>query len=146
VPRSDARGVWRVTLSTWVRRVQVVNSGIYNYTYRQRNGGSGEASITIRNHPLPFNRYESIFLGSLSTFLVAIAVVIGFAFVSAFYAAFLVNERENSSKHQQVRPVGFPVLTDWDARGARCSVASHVPVMHAPRAESSAEARECTTC
>ena len=34
---------------------------------------------------------------------IALGIVIGFAFVSAFYASFLVYERENNVKHQQVQ-------------------------------------------
>ena len=75
-----------------------MNSAIY-----AKKSGSSANSITARSHPLPYTRTEDVFLSALSTLLIAIAIVIGFAFVSAFYASFLVNERENSAKHQQVR-------------------------------------------
>jgi hypothetical protein len=71
--------------------------------YAKRNGP--DHGIQVRSHPLPFTRTEDVFLSAVSTLLIAIAIVIGFAFVSAFYASFLVNERENSAKHQQVRGV-----------------------------------------
>ena len=88
--------------------LQLMNSAIY-----AKKSGSSANSITARSHPLPYTRTEDVFLSALSTLLIAIAIVIGFAFVSAFYASFLVNERENSAKHQQVR---IDVLCVW-----RCS-------------------------
>ncbi len=59
-------------------------------------------TITAHSFGLPYTLYEDVFLSAVSTFLIAIAIIIAFAFISAFYASFLVSERENSAKHQQV--------------------------------------------
>ncbi len=81
-----------------------MNSAIY----KSKTGGS----IVTRNHALPYTVYEDVFLGAVSTFLIAIAIVIGFAFIGAFYASFLVSERENSAKHQQLVS-GVSITAYW---------------------------------
>jgi hypothetical protein len=78
-----------------------MNSAIY-----KTRGGE---SITTRNHPLPYTKKETVFLSGVSSFFIAIGVVIGFAFISAFYASFLVLERESNVKHQQV-PLALVLL------------------------------------
>ena len=81
---------WRCLFS------QVMNAAINKYKH-------GPGNVTVHSHALPFTNYESVFLSAISTFLIAIAIIIAFAFISAFYGFFLVAERENSAKHQQVR-------------------------------------------
>ena len=72
---------------------------------------SSGGSITVHGHGLPFTLYEDVFLSAVSTFLIAIAIIIAFAFIAAFYASFLVTERENSAKHQQVSACAVGVLS-----------------------------------
>jgi ABC-type transport system involved in multi-copper enzyme maturation permease subunit len=63
---------------------------------------SGGGSITAHNFPLPYTGRQDIVLSGVLSFFIALGIVIGFAFVAAFYASFLVYERENNVKHQQV--------------------------------------------
>jgi hypothetical protein len=101
--RRDSTPCGEPCAASWAREsaVQLMNSAIY----RTRGG----ESITTRNHPLPYTKKETVFLSGVSSFFVAIGVVIGFAFISAFYASFLVLERESNVKHQQV-PVVLVLL------------------------------------
>ena len=69
--------------------------------YRNETGLS-VGGIAIHNYPLPLTHRQSVVINGVLTFFIALGIVIGFAFVSAFYAAFLVYERENNVKHQQV--------------------------------------------
>jgi hypothetical protein len=77
----------------WI--AQLLNSAIYHNV-------SGGGSITTHNFPLPWTGRQDIVLSGVLSFFIALGIVIGFAFVAAFYASFLVYERENNVKHQQV--------------------------------------------
>lgn len=76
---------------------QVMNNAIY------KNLTDSSHSIKVHNFPLPWTKRQDVVLSSFLSFFIALGIVIGFAFVSAFYASFLVYERENNVKHQQVR-------------------------------------------
>ena len=89
-------GSWVCSLCH-VGRHQLMSSAMFNTS----NGGA--ASITARNYPLPYTTRQNIVLSGINSVFVALGVVIGFSFIAAFYAAFLVTERENSAKHQQVK-------------------------------------------
>jgi hypothetical protein len=72
-----------------------MNAAIY-----QSSAQSG--GIIAHNFPLPNTLREEVFLSGTLSFFISLGIVIGFAFVSAFYASFIVYERENNVKHQQV--------------------------------------------
>ena len=75
--------------------LQLMNSATYT-------AGGGNGGITTHNFPLPYTGRQDIVLSGVLSFFIALGIVIGFAFVSAFYASFLVYERENNVKHQQL--------------------------------------------
>ena len=77
-----------------------MNSAIYNATTVALSGSP--ASIVVRNHPLPYTARQTIVLSGINAVFIVLGVVIGFSFIAAFYASFIVSERENSAKHQQV--------------------------------------------
>lgn len=69
-------------------------------------------SITLHNHPFPSTlRQQAIFTGLIS-FFAAIGVVIGYAFISAFHASFLVAERESNVKFMQLI-AGISIPAYW---------------------------------
>ena len=68
--------------------------------YKLKTGGAG--SISIHNFPLPYTGTQSAVFSGITTFFIAIGIMIGFGFVSAFFAFFLVYERQQNIKHQQL--------------------------------------------
>jgi hypothetical protein len=78
--------------------------------YAELNGGTG--SITTHNHPLPWTKFFRDIIDGNLTFIAALGMVIGFSFVSAFYASFIVYERENNIKHQQLM-AGLSITAYW---------------------------------
>lgn len=80
--------------------------------YHNSPSGTATSSITTHNFPLPYTHRQDVVLSGVLTFFIALGIVMGFAFVSAFYASFLVYERENNVKHQQLIS-GISVNAYW---------------------------------
>ncbi len=75
-------------------RPQMMNSALYKAT-------NPSGSISVHSYPLPFTLRQDIIQSAITSMFIALGIIMGFAFVSAFYASFLVYERENNVKHQQ---------------------------------------------
>ncbi len=72
----------------------MMNSALYKAT-------NPSGSISVHSYPLPFTLRQDIIQSAITSMFIALGIIMGFAFVSAFYASFLVYERENNVKHQQ---------------------------------------------
>ena len=75
---------------------------------------NSRVDIRVFNSPLPqtkqFERFDASILGFIATFIFSIAM----AFIPASLVAFLVKEREQGIKHQQLVS-GVSVLSYWTA-------------------------------
>jgi hypothetical protein len=74
--------------------LQMMNSALYKAT-------NPSGSISVHNYPLPYTQRQEVAESAIMSMFIALGIIMGFAFVSAFYASFLVYERENNVKHQQ---------------------------------------------
>lgn len=60
------------------------------------------ASITVRNHPLPYTKEQSLLLNSYLSGTGTTIMMIAYAFIPAAIAAYVVKEREVGMKHQEM--------------------------------------------
>jgi ATP-binding cassette subfamily A (ABC1) protein 3 len=63
---------------------------------------TGTGSITVSNKPMPLTLLQEQTSQSGDAFSASTYIVIGFAFLPASYAIFVVRERETGAKHQQL--------------------------------------------
>ena len=71
--------------------------------YRSASG-SNTATITVHNHPLPYTAYlAQLGTTGMLSFISVLGAMVGFSFVSAFFAFSVVNDVETGVKRQQVR-------------------------------------------
>lgn len=81
-------------------------------TYMNKITGSGTASITIINHPLPRTQDQLKINNTISGFFAALIFSIALSFKFASIVSFIVKERVDKSKHQQIVS-GLNVASYW---------------------------------
>jgi len=69
-------------------------------------------SIQVTNEPLPFTANGVKLFDTFASVSAAISILIAFSFIPAAVAIFIVKERENSAKHQQIIS-GASILAYW---------------------------------
>jgi len=89
---------------------------VANLLYKSRSAQSS-ASIVVRSHPFSLTAYEMNRYSSGFTLLASLVYTIAFCFVPASWAAFVVQEREVKSMHQQLVS-GVSVYSYWLANWA----------------------------
>ena len=74
--------------------------GTENARMKQLHGESSR--ITVSNHPLPRNEYNSQILDSIKTARTAILILIPFSFLPSNFVSFVVKEKQCKAKHVQI--------------------------------------------
>lgn len=94
----------------------VHGAGIYmnlvHEAFLQVLTNSNEASIKVRNFPLPRTWQQENNSASIDAFTAALFFMIAFCFIPASYASFIVKEREVKAKHQQIIS-GVSIYAYW---------------------------------
>ena len=76
--------------------------------------GAPSASISARNHPLPYTLSQQTSATAFFSFSSAIIIMLAFSFFPAYQAIFVVKEREVTAKHQQIIS-GVSIPAYWAA-------------------------------
>lgn len=89
----------------------LLSSAMYKLETAARGGGSG-AFITTRSHPLPYTTRQQALIDSTTGTIIGIVILVGFSFVPASWAIYVVKEREVGAKFQQLLS-GVDVRAWW---------------------------------